>query len=323
MNRIFSILLSLSSLLYCEQVSAQFGVPSSADLNALASALNQTNTNVANATTAMNGLNTTAGQINTTAGNINTTANRAIDTYTDQLSPQIDRALNLGESANQTARDINQTIRDAINPRNLFIAGLAAAAGGAMGGLLVNAAVSGVEAIFRYLTTDWDAVALEVYEANIRALNDASERLRKLEAVHAKMAKVYRVMQHPAFKALRQMNQDTRITKLREVAHEAMCRNELTPAQLEQLMSFSGNLQSFSDGTDKLHSELCRYKALIDTTKLEIQRHVADIQSNFSRAQYALRKKMYEAFDEAAKARESYLENSDLRLQRAKVALLT
>ena len=89
MNRIFSILLSLSSLLYCEQVSAQFGVPSSADLNALASALNQTNTNVANATTAMNGLNTTAGQINTTAGNINTTANRAIDTYTDQLSPKL------------------------------------------------------------------------------------------------------------------------------------------------------------------------------------------------------------------------------------------
>ena len=49
------------------------------------------------------------------------------------------------------------------NPRNLFIAGLAAAAVG-NGRTLVNA-VSGVEAIFRYLTTDWDAVAPEVYEA--------------------------------------------------------------------------------------------------------------------------------------------------------------
>ena len=99
-------------------------------------------------------------------------------------------------------------------------------------------------------------------------------------------------MQHPAF---RRTTDESGYTnhQTAEVAHEP-CAKRTHPAQLEQLMSFSGNLQSFSDGTDKLHSELCRYKALIDTTKLEIQRHVADIQSIFARS-ICPQKKMYEA----------------------------
>lgn len=291
------------------------GVPSGADLAALSNSLNQTNQSIQNATTAVNNVNTTAGQINQTVTNVNTTANRAIDTYEQQMSPQIDRALALGETTNATLNRL-------VDPKTLFIAGLAGAAGGALGGFLMNAAISGVSSIFQYLTTDWDAVALEVYEANISTLYEAQNRLEKLESVHAKLLANYRLLNGPLFKKLRDMNQAQRVAQVATITHDALCRHEIGQVEVDTLMSFAGQLDIFDNPEARLRSDLCRVQSLIETQRLSILQKVADIQANFQRAQYSLRERMYDSFDEAAKTRKKYLENNDIRLQRQKVALL-
>jgi hypothetical protein len=291
------------------------GIP---NFGTLINALNQTTTTLGNATTSINQLNQTAGQINQTAaginqtaGAINQTANRAIDTYEQQMSPQIDRALALGE-------ETNQTIRDALKPENLFIAGLATAAGGALGGFLMNAAITGVEAIVKLITTDWDQVALDIFEANIHALYEAQQRLDKLTHVHAQLAKTYQIMQLPAFQALKSMDQEERKQELRQHAHDAFCRGELKPEQIEVIMQFGEHLDRFSSNEGQLHAQLCQYKTMMDNTRLTIIQRASDAQAAFGKGIYALRENVYASLERASEERKKYLETKDLRLQKNK-----
>ncbi|MBT6326873.1 MAG: hypothetical protein HOJ35_12965 [Bdellovibrionales bacterium] len=287
-------------------------IPTSSDLTNLAGVIKDTNKSISDANDSVDKLVATGDKLAVTGNNINKTANSALDTYNTKLTPQIDSALEIG--------DRFASLGEGINPESLFVAGLATAAGGALGGFLMSTALSGIGKVIELITTDWDKVELDVYEANIFALHESHERLKKIESAHLKIVEAYKLIHNPAFETIRQMSQQERRQRLNTIIN---CRNDISDPQIQILSNLGDHLILFEKGEKELHSELCRYKTLMETTKLLIQEHVAKIQASYAKAQYGLREKMYKVFEKQTKAREEYLENRDIRLVRAKDKLYT